>query len=87
MPAKSYEPCFTRTNASGGKYITCKGTQNPAGRKANRAGKKLKKAGAKAPVRPKAIMAGSGRRASRKPALKSVSEGKVVIRKRKPKKK
>jgi len=87
MP-KSYEPCYTRTNSAGGKYITCKGTQNPAGRKANRAGKKLKKAAAKAPVRPKAIMAGSGRRASAKPALRTVREGFYPVRKkRKPAKK
>ncbi len=39
---KKDEPCFTRYNKAGAKYITCKGTQNKAGRKASVAKRKAR---------------------------------------------
>ena len=44
MP-KSYEPCYTKTNKSGGKYTTCEGSQ-----KKRKAKAKLKKGGEKPPL-------------------------------------
>ena len=43
--AKSYEPCYTKTNKSGGSYTTCEGAQ-----KKRKARENLKKGGAKPPM-------------------------------------